>query len=170
VVSSDTLSDETLEVRAPTNEDVPALRELWWHEEGAVDMALEPGMDLPDWLSSNPAIRAAVYTRDGLVVGYTRISTDEPTRPRVFLARDGEAARAMVRQLGADALPGTQYILPLHPFSASAHEFGGATCTASSAAQACSLGPSPLNDYLAQVQDGRRPPGRVVWPVAFDLD
>jgi hypothetical protein len=34
---------------------------------------------------------------------------------------------------------------------------------------ACALGSSPLDDYLAQVREQRRPPGRVTWPVAFDL-
>ena len=26
-----------------------------------------------------------------------------------------------------------------------------------------------LNDYLARVRASQRPPGRVIWPVAFDL-
>jgi hypothetical protein len=79
-----------------TREDVPRLNELWLHKERAVDMALEPGGDLLDWLSPNPAIQATVYTRSGDVVGYTRVHTEEPTKPRVFLAWDHEAARAMI--------------------------------------------------------------------------
>ncbi|HCJ35065.1 MAG TPA: hypothetical protein DHV65_12310 [Ktedonobacter sp.] len=172
-VSVDALPDDLLEIRDPTYEDVPALHELWRREEGLVDMALEPGLDLLDWLSPHPAIRATVYTRSGEVVGYTRIHSTEPTMPRIFLARDRWIAPAIVatmtRKLLTDARR-TQYILPLHPFSKSAEAFSHATCTASNAAMACPLGPCPLNDYLAHVRDGHRPPGRPTWPVAFDLD
>jgi hypothetical protein len=164
---------DMLEVHDPTNEDVAGLNALWLHEEGGVDMALEPGPDLLDWLSPDPAVQAAVYTRGSEVVGYTRTSGKEPTRPRVFLARDYEAARAIVatmtRQLGSGA-SGTECLLPLHPFSASAGAFGRAMCHAREACMTCSLGPGPLDEYLACVRRGERPPGRVIWPVAFDVN
>jgi putative acetyltransferase len=172
VVPINAHTDNLLDVHSPTSEDVPDLYELWRHEEENVDMTFEPELDLLDWLSPNPAVRATVYTRNSQVVGYTRIHTGEPTRPQVFLAPDHEAARAMVatmaRQLRADT-SGTEYILPLHPSSASAQAFGHATCKAMAAAMACSLGSSPLDDYLAQVRSEQRPPGRPIWPVAFDL-
>jgi len=166
------LSQELLGMRGPTDEDIAALNALWLHEEGAVDMALEPGPDLLDWLSPHPAIQATVYTRDSEVVGYTRTHSEEPTKPRVFLARDHEAARAMVATMARTskcAASATEYILPLHPSSASAEAFGRAECSAWEAAMACSLGPSPLDDYLVRLQKGQRPPGRVTWPVPFDL-
>ncbi|PZR98869.1 MAG: hypothetical protein DLM69_08110 [Candidatus Chloroheliales bacterium] len=173
IAAVNVLPKDLLETRKPTSEDVPALQELWRHEEGAVDMALEPGPDLLDWLSPNTAVQATVYTRNDEVVGYTRINAKEPTKPRVFLARDSEAARAMVAML-AHALeadtPPTEYVLPLHPFSASTQAFGQATPTAWNAAMVCPLGPSPFEEYMAAVQQGQRPPGRVIWPVAFDLD
>ncbi len=173
-LSINAILEDPLETRSPTSEDVPLLYDLWRHEEGRVDMGLEPDLDLLAWLSPNPAIRAEVYLRNHEVVGYTRIHAGEPTRPHVFLARDQQAARAMVatidraRRTGAE---GTEYMLPLHPFSASAQAFGEATasCQSISAAMACSLGPGPLDDYLAQVRDGQRPAGRLIWPVAFDL-
>ena len=172
VVLTNELTQEILDTHGPTNEDIPALNELWLHEEGAVDMALEPGLDLLDWLSPNPAIQATVYTRANEVVGYTRTHTEEPSRPHVFLARDHEAARAIVTTIAhtlKSGVSGTEYILPLHPSSASAEAFGDATCYAWDASMACSLGPSPLDDYLARLQSRQRPPGRVIWPVAFDL-
>ena len=137
-------------------------------------MAFEPGLDLLDWLSPHPAVRTTVYLHNREVVGYTRIHSNEPTRPRVFLARDHEAARAMVATMAhtlQSRASGTEYILPLHPFSASAKAFGQAmaTSTASPAGMACSLGPSPLDSYFAHVRDGQRPAGRPLWPVAFDL-
>lgn len=174
-ISIDALSEELLETRNPTSEDVPLLYDLWQREEGAVDMVFEPDRDLLDWLSPNPAIRAEVYLRNNAVVGYTRIHSEEPTSPRAFLARDHEAARAMVVTMNhvwqKDAT-GTEYILPLHPFSASAQAFGSAnaTCESWAAGMAYALGPGPLDDYLAQVRAGQRPPGRMIWPVAFDLD
>src|SRR5262249_49596485 len=145
----------------------------WFHEEGAVDMALEPGPDLLDWLSPNPAIQAMVYTCNSKVVGYTRIHTATLTKPLVFLAWDHEAARAMIATMihkVRTGLPVMRYVLPLHPFSASAEVFDHATCSVRASSMACSLGESPLDDYFARLQAGQRPPGRVIWPVFFDLD
>jgi putative acetyltransferase len=171
VVPIDELREVGLNTRNPAHEDVARLNDLWLHEEGAVDMALEPGLDLLEWLSPNPAIRATVYTRGNEVVGYTRVHTEEPTKPRVFLASDHEAARAIVatmaHKLGLGG-SGMEYILPLHLFSASAEAFGHATCYARPACMAYSLGESPLEDYLALVRAKQRPAGRVIWPVAFE--
>ncbi len=134
-ISIDALSEKLLETRSPSSEDVPLLYELWQHEEGAVDMVFEPDRDMLDWLSPNPAIRTEVYLRNNEVVGYTRIHTGEPTRPRVFLANDHEAAQAMVvtmnHTLRKDA-SGADYTLPLHPYSASVQAFGSASATCES--------------------------------------
>lgn len=178
-VVPDTLPAEPLAMRGPTSEDIAALRDLWLHVEGSVDMALDPGADLLDWLSPNPAMRAVVYLRDDCVVGYTRIhdaetgAEAEVTKPRVFLARDAGAARAMIamiahqaRQQGASA---AECILPLHSASIPAAELGTAVCKAWASGMACSLAPSPLDEYLARVEAGERLPGRPIWPVAFDL-
>ncbi len=173
-LSMNAIHEDPLDTRSPTSEDVPLLHDLWLHEEGTVNMVLEPDADLLAWLSPNPGIRADVYLRNNKVVGYTRIQVGEPTRPQVFLAQDQQAARAMVatihHTLNTSAAR-TEYILPLHPYSASAQAFGDATATCHSmpAAMACSLGSSPLDDYLAQAQTGQRPPGRLIWPVAFDI-
>lgn len=169
-------SGDVLDTHSPTSEDIPALQSLWQHEEGAVDMTLEPGPDLLDWLSPNPAIQATVYTHDEEIVGYTRTNASEPEKPRIFLARDHTSARAIVatmaQSLAFDAVGASQknFVLPLHPFSASTGAFGEATCDAWDAGMACSLSTSPLDDYLALVQSKQRPPGRVIWPVAFELE
>jgi predicted N-acetyltransferase YhbS len=167
-------SSEPLDTHGPTAEDTEALFTLWQHEEEQVDMALEPGPDLLDWLSPHPAIVATVYTRAGEVVGYTRVQRDEPTHPRVFLARDHAAARAMLFHLVSeqkkDAVAETTYTLPLHPFSASAQFLGQAEASAWAAAMTCELAPGPLPDYLAAVREQHRPVGCPTWPVAFDLD
>jgi putative acetyltransferase len=163
---------ELLEVRGPTDEDVPALGELWRCEEHGVDMALEPGQELLDWLSPNPAIQASVYLRSGAIVGYTRMHQNEPTQPRFFLARDTESARAMVSTMAGKVKTEAQqtlFTLPLHPRSASAQVLGEAQCRTWEAAMACELRPSPLPDYLAHVRAGERPAGRLIWPVSFDL-
>ncbi|HWR53721.1 MAG TPA: N-acetyltransferase [Bryobacteraceae bacterium] len=153
--------------RALDSGDFPALRALWRSEEAAVDFAIDPGADPLEWLSPNPAVQACVYTAAGEVVGYTRVHTAEPHSPRAFLARDERAALAIARMLAQDA-PGAKLILPLHPYSRSARAFK-AHCEPWEAGMAFGLAPSPLEDYLAQVQSGRRIPGRPVWPVCFDL-
>lgn len=171
-LNTHTAGSDLLEMRGPTSEDLPALGELWLREEQRVDMALEPGRDLLDWLSPHPAIHATVYIRDHEIAGYTRIHEDEPTRPRVFLARDAEAARAMLATLAKEQAHTSSevlYILPLHPFSASTASLGEAKSTPWAAAMACELAPSPLPDYLAAIREKHRPVGRPIWPVAFDL-
>jgi predicted N-acetyltransferase YhbS len=171
-LSAEASTGELLDTRGPTSEDVSALCELWQREEQGVDMALEPDRDLLDWLSPHPAIHANVYTRAGEVVGYTRIHQDEPTTPRVFLAHDAEAARAMLATMAskrATEAPEASFTLPLHPLSASAASLGHAESMPWEAAMACELAPSPLPDYLAEVREKRRPAGRPTWPVAFDL-
>jgi putative acetyltransferase len=156
-----------LQARLAAAADTPALRELWVREEGGVDFSVDPGASRLDWTSPNPNIRSAVYTRDGVIVGYTRIHRDEPDKPRMFLAADDEAARAIAAMLIGDQLSLT---LPLHPYSRSAGAFPvKPKVDAWNAAMACSLAPGPFDDYYAQLQEGKRLPGRVIWPVAFDL-
>lgn len=147
--------------------DLPALRSLWTLEEGAVDFAISPGEDPLEWLSPHPAIESRVYTAAGEIVGYTRVHTGEPHNPRAFLARDERAAIAIAGILAQDACA-LKLILPLHPYSRSARVFK-AQGEAWDAGMACGLAPSPLEEYLHQVQSGRRIPGRPVWPVCFDL-
>jgi putative acetyltransferase len=169
-LSIEVASHEPLERRGPTDEDVPALCELWQREEQGVDMALFPGRDLLDWLSPHPAIQATVYLHDGAIVGYTRVHQDEPTQPRCFLACDAEMARAIVSTMALKTeMHETQFTLPLHPLSASAQALGNAKCKSWEAAMACELRPSLLPDYLAHVRAGQRPAGRPIWPVIFDL-
>jgi hypothetical protein len=155
--------------RSPVLEDTDALYSLWLSEEGDVDLAIEPGLSLLDWISPNPAIVAWVYERDGEVAGFTRGYAAEPAKPLVFLARDDDAARGMLAFIAAEA-GDKPLTLPLHPASRSAPALGIPGPVAWTAAMACSFRPGPLADYLAMVQRGERPPGRPQWPVALDLE
>jgi putative acetyltransferase len=155
--------------RGPVMDDTDALYALWLCEEGDVDLALEPGLSLLDWVSPNPGIVAWVYEREGEVAGYTRGYTAEPSKPQVFLARDDDAALAMLTSMAA-GMDDDPMTLPLHPASRSAPALGVPEPAAWVAAMACSFGPGPLAEYLAQVRRGERPPGRPQWPVAFDLE
>jgi len=169
-VATGTLTAEPLEGQAPRPDDIGQLDALWRQAEVEVDFSIEPGPDLLDWISPNPAIEALVYRQDGDVVGYTRIHRAQPTEPRVFLARDGETGQAMAGDIAWRAGPGVQTLtLPIHPAAASAGSFPDATITAWEAAMAVPLAGSSLQDYLELVARGQRPPGMVVWPVAFDL-
>jgi putative acetyltransferase len=154
--------DVNLETRKPLEADIGALKRLWLHEEGEVDFAIVPGDSLMDWLSPNPQIDAAVYLREGEIIGYTRIHQDEPTAPRVFLAKDGASAQTIAAKIGATKLP-------LHPNSASASVFGQPAITVWGAEMACPLSPSIFDEFYGQLQGGERFPGRVIWGMMFDL-
>lgn len=158
----------SLQTRRPLEADIPALRELWEYEEGEVDFAVYPGEDLIDWISPNPRIESTVYVRDGQVVGYMRVKETEPDQPRIFLARDVETARAMAGEMLSI---GKTITLPLHPASSSAAAFAGKPkCEAWEAAMALNLEAGVFDDYYRQLKAGQRSPGRVIWPVAFDME
>jgi hypothetical protein len=134
-----------------------------------VDFAIDPGPELLDWLSPNPAIAAAVWLRDDLVLGYTRIHAGQPASPRMVLAADAAAARAIAAGIAA-AAGAAEIVLPLHPLSGSAGAFGAPVARAWDAAMACPLAPSPFDEYYQRVRAGERPAGRPIWPVEFDLE
>ncbi len=159
-VATGEFSVGSLEARPLADADIPALRDLWRREEGAVDFAVDPSDSLMEWLSPRPGVQALVYTRGGEIVGFARV---EGAAARYFLARDGETARQMARSIGDAVEP------PLHPGSASASALGTADASAWDAAMVCPFMPSPFDDYYAQVQAGTRLPGRVIWGVEFDL-
>jgi putative acetyltransferase len=147
--------------------DAAALEALWRAEEEAVDFAINPGTELLEWVSPNPAVQANVYTSAGEVVGYTRVHMSEKHSPRAFLARDDRAAAAILHAVAQEAGV-ARLILPLHPRSRSARLFP-ASCQPWEAGMARALAPSPFEEYYAQVQSGTRVAGRPVWPVCFDL-
>jgi predicted N-acetyltransferase YhbS len=155
-----------LETRTPTETDIPALRDLWRHEEGGVDFSIDPGGELLSWLSPNPVLKSLVYTLGGEVVGYARVHTQEPRAP-YFLARDGETARQMARRIGG--MRGVTVDLSLHPYSASSAALGTAECQVGAYAMVCPFVPSVFDDYYAQVQAGTRIGGRSIWGVEFDV-
>ena len=153
--------------RPPREADLPALMALWEHEESAVDFAIRPGAFLLDWLSINTAIEARVHVLDGEIIGYTRTALREPTKPRLFLARDAQAAR---RVAGALAVGGRTLHLPLHARSVSAPVFGEPVQQTWDAAMACPLASGAFDEYHAQLLAGKRPPGRVIWPTVFEWE
>lgn len=167
-----TTLDQTppLETRVPTPDDVTGLHALWEYEEGAVDFSVDPGMGFLDWVNANPAVQTRVYVQDGEIVGYTRIETHEPAKPRMFLAKSLDAARAMAKLVAASVLETDTITLPLHPYSASARAFDPGECVAWDAGMAMTLTESPFDDYYALVKAGDRLPGRPVWPVAFEME
>ena len=159
-VSTANFSAGDLETRPLTETDIPTLRDLWLHEEGAVDFSIDPGSEILDWISPNPAIESRIYTQAGEIVGFARVMGSKAT---YFLARNGETAQHMVRQFGAEV------DLPLHTYSASAAALGTPDCGAHEAAMVFPFAPSPFEDYYAQVQAGTRVGGHPIWGVEFDL-
>jgi predicted N-acetyltransferase YhbS len=162
-----TMPDHILSKRAITPADIPALQKLGQEQEAGVDFALAPSSSLLDWVSPNPLIESAVYTVGEKVVGYTRIHQQEPFKPRVFLATDAVVAHQII----ADFAGTTDIIsLPLHPYSKLAPGLGNAQVHPWNAAMACGLtSDSPFDAFYHALTENRRLPGRVIWPVAFDL-
>lgn len=160
---------ESLETRPPTEADVPALQALWLHEEGGVDFSVRPGDDFLSWSYTNPALRPLVYLRGSEVIGYTRSHQMEPLKPRLFLARDVEAARSMVSHIGGAA--GREITLPLHPYSASAAAFEvKPTATAWDAGMGHRLAEGPFDDFCVMLEFKTRLPGRPLWPPMFEIE
>lgn len=160
---------DELEEQSPEPRHIEELMSLWLEDVGNVDFSVMPGPDLLDWLSPNPNIEATVYVREGRVVGYTRVHVEEPWQPRAVFSRDPDAARTIVGslafQVGADRLK-----LPVHPASITAAACRTVAPEPWDAAMACPLLPSPLETYLNEVEEGSRPAGSPIWPVAFDLE
>lgn len=168
-VAAADLAPAGLEAMPPQPDDLPALEALWRHEEGAVDFSIRPGPGLLDWLSPNPAIAARVWLRGDTIVGYTRVHAGRPARPVYFLAADHDAARAIAAEL-ALAAGQPELTLPLHPASASAAAFAHQAAVQSwEPGMAFELRLGAYEPYLAATAGGR-PLGRVIWPVAFDLE
>ncbi|HZU12403.1 MAG TPA: N-acetyltransferase [Chloroflexota bacterium] len=167
-VSAHALPAPILSSRPITGADIPTLHRLWEDDEANVDFSLDPGLDLLEWVSPNPAISSRVYERDGRIVGYTRIHKDEPARPRVFLAPDPKAARLVAASV-AHAAGSPDITLPIHPSARAASAFGDVSVQRWVAAMATSLGSPVLERYFALIERDARPAGRVTWPVAFDL-
>lgn len=168
-VHGERLDARQLEWRAPTENDVPALRALWWHEESRVDFGIDPGDEFLEWVSPDPGIEARAYLRGSEIAGFVRIPRSNPLRPKYFLAQDAWTAQAIAYMLLHEAERPGALELPLHPHSASASVLGTARAESWEPAMAYSLGPNPFDRYYAQVQVGGRTPGRVIWPVAFDV-
>ncbi|MEO8395437.1 MAG: N-acetyltransferase [Chloroflexota bacterium] len=160
-VSTRDFQQPAMETHPPTEADIPALRDLWLHEESGVDFAIYPGDALLDWISPNPAVKSLVYKIGGVVFGYARV---EGNKARMFLARDHQAARAMARQIG------DEIELPLHINSASCEALGESIYSLWDAAMVCTFAPSPFDEYYAQVQAEKHFAGRPLWGVEFELE
>jgi predicted N-acetyltransferase YhbS len=155
-----------------TADDCASLHDLWRAGESQVDFAFDPGADLLAWVSPNPLIHATVYHEWGKNVGFVRVDSLAKLAPRIFLARDAGIARAMAAHLVVESgmqNGDAEMDLPIHPNSALAEVFGPTHVETWDAAMACSLAPSPFDEYYAQVQNGTRPAGCITWPTSFDL-
>lgn len=162
------LFEGAVEPRPVQAGDEPALMALWRIEEAGVDLSVVPDDDLSAWLSPNPRVTCSVYLRDDKIVGYTRVSADEPGQVRMFLARDINASVQIAATLGQ----GKPLVLPLHPRSGSARvlsEYGDWKYHADPHCMARALSPSMFDSYLALMRRGQRIPGRILWPAEFDV-
>lgn len=169
-IETNRLPANTLQTRPPVEADISNLCGLWRHEEYGVDFSIFPGTSLLDWISPNPAITATVFLYKKRMVGYMRVHKDQPDKPRFFIAVNDVNRRFSEEMCSylAQKYRCRSITLPLHPLSDSAN-YLRPKVQPWKAGMACSLAPSPFDDYYAQLQEGKRLPGRVIWPVAFDL-
>ncbi|MGH2443541.1 MAG: GNAT family N-acetyltransferase, partial [Chloroflexota bacterium] len=149
-------ASEGMARRSPVEADVPALVRLWQEDQARVDFAVFPGHDLLDWLSPNPMIHAHVYTEgeNGSIRGYARIHDSEPTKPRVFLARDAHAAAVIASSLvqEVEAESRSAIVLPLHPSARCAQGLPVPFPRPMAPAMAVSLASVLLDEYLQAVE------------------
>lgn len=167
-VSVSSLQANDLEETPVGPDDVDALHDLWRISDGAVDFAVDPGNSYLDWVSPDPAMRSSVYRQGPEIMGYARFHEDRPEAPIMILAGDARSVRAvagaLARHTAADSLT-----LPIHPRSAGADAFEPVVVQPMAAAMAVDLRRGRLRQYFEEVGQGRRSPGRVIWPVEFDL-
>lgn len=157
-------TERELKSRKVKMADVPALRDLWRHEEGGVNLSIMPGESLLDWVSPNPSVSARVFTDGETIVGYLRWQGDGV---KMLLAQDHDVARTMVKHVGTSTVT-----LPLHPESASAGAFdeGPIIVHAWEAGMARVLHEGRFHDYVRALPRGRTEIGRPIWPVEFELE
>lgn len=157
-------------------EDWTDLEKLRAYCEKGVDFSVLPDPRPAGWISTHPAVRSVVFSRGGGTVGYARYEPGRPDRVNCFLARDWEAAaavlQAIVRSDGAER--DTPVKVPLHPDSPAAAELFADIPTeavrhATASAMAAALRPGIFDLYLARLQAGGIVPGRITWPVEFEL-
>jgi predicted N-acetyltransferase YhbS len=148
-------------------DDAAALHDLWRISDGAVDFAVVPGDAYLEWVSPNPAVRSSVFRKGEEIAGYVRFHEDRPDAPDMVLARDAPSARAIAAALASRSAADT-LTLPIHPRSAAAAAFERVEVKPMAAAMAVELRPGRLGTYFDEVDQGRRPLGRVIWPVEFD--
>jgi predicted N-acetyltransferase YhbS len=167
-----TATSEELTERAVTSGDLPHLHHLWAVTETEVDFSLDPGTELLDWISPNPAIKSIIYTHNNKeIAGYVRLHSGEPAKPRMLLAKSGAVAQEIANMIMLKHGL-TEIDLPLHPASKAGKELGNATVERWEAAMVCPFTSSAglFETYFRAVQAGKRIAGSPVWPVAFDLE
>ncbi|WP_199615344.1 GNAT family N-acetyltransferase [Paenibacillus alkalitolerans] len=159
--------------RRVARSDLAGLLRMWELWYGDVDMSLEVGGDLADWFSPDKRFRSVVLEQEGAAVGYVKYRADRPHSPEMVLARDGEY---MLRVLGHLAsLSREPLSLPLHPLSRAVREqlrlsYESQTDLWEAAMmRTFGSGSAEADAYMDEVRDGRRLPGLMVWPAAFDF-
>jgi len=164
------------EERGVWPEDLNGLEELRVYCERGVSFTVLPALSLADWISTHPAVRSTVFRRNGETVGYARYEAGNADRVSCFLARDREAAAVVLRTIArTGGIRGdVQIKIPLHPDSpATAELFADISVAAvphsPAAAMAAALRPGIFDLYLTRLQAGKIPPGRITWPVEFEL-
>lgn len=163
---------QTVEERRVTRADIPDLVKMWhlWFHD--VDLALFPGDSVLDWISPSRQVTSCTAWIEDRLVGYVRYDAE---RIRGFLAEGPETATSLLSHLSGRVSGGGDHLeIPVHPESEACTglplPFEG-RLAAPDPAMICILDRQDrtLLQYCAELQEGRRSPGLLVWPVEYDV-
>jgi putative acetyltransferase len=167
---------QTLGERLVQPDDVGRLASMWraWFED--VDLALDPGESVLDWLSHAEEIMTLIVESDGEGIGYLRYLKRRPTRVKMFLAKDQASVSLVLGHLLSKFKSNEVHrvLLPLQPGSEAVKTWFRLPyeprVTTSEAAMIKVLDGrnQAITTYCESVISGSRQPGLVIWPPCIE--
>ncbi len=161
-----------IDERRVTPGDIPHLMDMWhlWFDD--VDLAVVPGGSVLDWISPSRQVTSCAAWIEDRLVGYVRYDSE---RIRGFLAEGPEAAVCLLSHLARRVSGGGDHLeVPVHPESRACTGLAipfESRLETPDAAMICILDrrERALVQYCAELEEGSRSPGLVVWPVEYDV-
>jgi predicted N-acetyltransferase YhbS len=159
--------------RRVMRDDIAGLRRMWELWYGDADLSLAPGDDLTDWISPDKRFRSVVVEREGAKIGYVKYREDRPYSPDMVLAENGEAMMTVLAHLAS--LSREPLSLPLHPSSRAVRDWlrvpyePETNVWGAGMMRSFGSGSPEAEAYMEEVRAGKRLPGLMVWPAAFDF-
>lgn len=162
------------QVNSADLETLQAMWLIWFHD---VDLAVQPGRSLVDWMSHSVNIRTSTILLGDEIIGFLRYHVNQPEKVLLFLARDENASALLLAWLNEKTKHSTVQVLkiPVHPDSAAAKKWlpipWQAEVVGWDAGMIKIIDPENklIQAYCAEVAAGKRKPGLVSLPPFFEL-